>query len=39
MSDEDIKMLDYIVYKTGKSKTDILRNGVRIQYNLEKYKE
>lgn len=33
MSDEDIRMLNVCVYKTGKTKSDIIRDGIREVYN------
>ena len=33
MSDEDIKMLNACVAKTGKTKSDIIREGIREVYN------
>lgn len=39
VSEKDLEMIDYICAQTGKTASEILRNGVRIQYNLEKVKE
>ena len=33
MSDEDIKMLNACVAKTGRTKSDIIRGGIREVYN------
>lgn len=33
MSDEDIKMLNACVVKTGRTKSDIIREGIREVYN------
>ena len=33
MSDEDIKMLNTCVAKTGRTKSDIIREGIREVYN------
>lgn len=33
MSDEDIKMLNACVAKTGRTKSDIIREGIREVYN------
>ena len=33
MSDEDVKMLEYCVEHTGKSKSDIIRAGIKEVYN------
>lgn len=38
-SPRDRAMLDYLVEKTGKSKSDIILNAVRAQYNFELSKE
>lgn len=32
-------MLDYLVERTGKSMSEIIRKSIRASYNLEKYKE
>lgn len=37
LSDEDINMLDYLCYQTGKSKSDIVRESLKIYRNLVKY--
>lgn len=35
--DDDIqKMLDYLTYKTGESKTDIIENSLKMYYNFKK---
>lgn len=33
MSDEDVVMLEYCAKATGKSKSDIIREGIREVYN------
>lgn len=33
MSDEDIKMLEYCCEVTGRTKADIIRDGIREVYN------
>ena len=33
MSDEDVAMLEYCAKATGKSKSDIIREGIREVYN------
>ena len=38
MSAEEASNLDEICEKTGKSKADILREGLRMQYNLFKFR-
>lgn len=37
LSDEDAKMLEYASGKTGKTKSEIIRDGIRAKYNLAKY--
>ena len=37
LSDEDMKMLEYASEKTGKTKAEIVRDGIRAKYNLAKY--
>lgn len=32
-------MLDFLAEKTGKTKTEIMMNGLRMYYNLEKYRD
>lgn len=39
MSDEDEVKMDYLYHKTGMSKSDILRRGLHMLYNLEKFKD
>lgn len=39
LSDEEAGMLDYISGKTGESKADILRNALKMQYNLTRCAE
>lgn len=34
---DEQEMLDFICYKTGKSRTDILKEGLKMEYNLTKY--
>lgn len=38
LTDEEMKMLEYLYAETGQSVSDILRAGIKMQYNLEKYK-
>lgn len=33
----DREMLDYICYQTGKSKSEIVREALKMQYELAKY--
>lgn len=33
MSDEDVRLLEYCAKTTGKSKSDIIREGIRKVYN------
>lgn len=33
MSEEDVKMLEYCATATGKSKSDVIREGIREVYN------
>ena len=37
LSREDLSMLDYLSYETGLSKSDIIRRGLKIQYNMVYY--
>lgn len=39
LSDVEARMLDYIFEKTGKSKAEILRDGLKSQYNLARFSE
>ena len=39
LNDEESGYLDYIFDKTGTKKSDILRKGLKMYYNLEKYKD
>lgn len=39
LSNEDIEMLEYCVSKTGKSKAEIIRHGIRAVYEKLKEKE
>lgn len=32
LSDEDVEMLEYCANKTGKTKADIIRQGIRVIY-------
>lgn len=36
---KDNSMMDYLVEKTGKTRTEIILNAVRAQYNFELSKE
>lgn len=36
---EELKMLAYLSSKSGDSYSDILRKGLRMQYNFKKYTE
>ncbi len=36
LSNNQSEMLDYIIANTGKSKTDVLIDGLKMQYNLAK---
>lgn len=38
MSDEDVEILEYCCQKTGDTKTDIIRKGIRKVYNELKNK-
>ena len=38
LSDDEEKMLEFVAERTGKSKTDVFRDGLRTNYNLEKFK-
>lgn len=38
LSADDVHMLEFIHNKTGKNKAEILRNGIRMQYNLAQFK-
>lgn len=37
LSREEIEQLEFIAAKTGKSKSDVIRDGIRIKYNLASY--
>lgn len=37
LSDEEQDMLSFMCYKTGKSQTDIIREALKMKYNLVKY--
>ncbi len=39
VSDKDRGMINYLVQKTGKTKTELILNGLRMQYNLELFKD
>lgn len=39
ISTEEEQMLNDLSELTGKSKSDIIRKGIKISYNLEKYNE
>lgn len=39
ISTEEEQMLNDLSELTGESKSDIIRKGIRISYNLEKYNE
>ena len=39
LSEEYGKMLKYAARVQGKSKVDVIRNGIRMSYNLAKYNE
>lgn len=39
VSKEEIEMLKYVSERTGKSASDIMRDGLKMTYNLEKYRE
>lgn len=39
ISAEEEQMLNDLSELTGKSKSDIIRKGIKISYNLEKYNE
>ena len=34
---EEREMLNFMCYKTGKTKTDIVRESLKVMYNLVKY--
>lgn len=38
LSEDDIKMLNFVAATTGKSKSEIFRDGLRTTYNLERCK-
>lgn len=38
MSEEEMTILDDISRKTGKNRSDILREGLMMQYNLSKFR-
>ena len=37
LTEDEAEILDYLSDKLGKSKAEILRKGLTIQYNLEKF--
>lgn len=39
VSDREKGMIDYLIQKTGKTKTDVIVDAVRAQYNFELFKE
>lgn len=39
LSEEDMLMLDYICEKEFLTRAEVLRRGIRMQYNLKKYAE
>lgn len=39
LSDEEIKMIDYIAEKSDETKSEMIRNAIRMRYRLEKMKE
>lgn len=39
VSDKDKGIIDYLTQKTGKTKTELVLNGLRMQYNLELFKD
>ena len=39
IGEKDGAMLEYLVSRTGLSMSDIIRNGIRIQYNMQKHKD
>lgn len=39
LSDKEFEEIEFIQSKTGKSKSDILRNGLRMYANLVHYQE
>ena len=38
MSEQEIRMLEYIQKSTGKTKSEIMLGGLKMSYNLEKSK-
>lgn len=38
IDDEEKDMLDYLSEMTGMSKSEVVRKGMRMVYNLEKYR-
>lgn len=39
IDNEDRRMLAYLADKTGQTKTEILKNSLKMYYNLEKYSD
>ena len=39
LDEKNREMLEFLAEKTGKTKTDIMTNGLRMYYNLEKYRD
>ena len=37
LTEDEAEILDYLSDKLGKSKAEVLRKGLAIQYNLEKF--
>ena len=37
LTEDEAEILDYLSDKLGKSKAEVLRKGLTIQYNLEKF--
>lgn len=38
LSDAEIEMLDFVSMRTGKTNSDVLREGLKTLYNLERCK-
>lgn len=36
LSEDDVKMLNFIVASSGESKSKVIRSGLKMMYNLEK---
>lgn len=39
MDENELSKLEYVVQKTGMSRSDVVNKAVRTLYNLEKYRE